>query len=114
MEQQPHHRQAPSRRMQPTMQTQQRQDEILQWERDWRESITKSLETTAQLANDTVGVVREMQNDVKELMEWRAGLEKRRNDRDDKRRELTRTDVALGLMGLTIIINLLWNHLGWH
>lgn len=91
----------------------QQQDEVQQWERDWRESITRSLETTTKIANDTAGVVREMQNDVKELIEWRANLERRRNDREDSRRQLTRTDISLVIMGLAILIGLLGPHLTW-
>ena len=91
----------------------QQQDEVQQWERDWRESITRSLETTTKIANDTAGVVREMQNDVKELVEWRANLEKRRNEREDSRRQLTRTDIGLVIMGVAILISLLSPHLSW-
>lgn len=100
------------------MQQRQRQqhDEVTQWERDWREGVTKSLATTAQLANDTAGIVREMQNDVKELIAWRADLDKRRTAREDERRQLTRTDIGLVFLGASILIALIGPHvtLGFH
>lgn len=91
----------------------QRQDEVLQWERDWRTDITANVKDIAATMNATVGVVREMQADVKELMEWRASLEQRQNNREDSRRQLSRWDIELVIMGLAIAITLLSPHLAW-
>lgn len=79
-----------------TMQARQdQQDEVRQWERDWRTNITENVRGISSTLGDTVAVVREMQGDVRELLEWKAGLDKRRDDRDDKRPDRSRADLAI-------------------
>lgn len=72
-----------------------RQDEIRQWERDWRENITGQMQDIAKMTGDTALVVREMQGDVKELMEWKEGQDKRRDDREAKGPDDRRANLSL-------------------
>lgn len=92
--------------MQP-MQIPATSDEVRQWERDWRASITTQVKDISKNSADTALVVREMQADVKDLMEWRNTQEKRRDSREEKQHEWQRADLAIVLSACTVLIYVL-------
>lgn len=93
---------------------QEQQEEVRQWERDWRTDITGRVQDITNSTVELAGVVREIQGDVRDLMQWKAGLDKRRDDRDEKRPESRRADLALLLSAMSPVIYLLANYLSAH
>lgn len=81
-----------------------RQDEVRQWERDWRETITTSVKDIAKTASDMALIVRGMQSDVKELMEWKASQDKRRDERDDHRPDASRANLAIFISAASLTL----------
>lgn len=81
-------------------------DELRQWERDWRASTTAQVQETARALSDVAGIVREMRADVKDLMQWRSELERRKEDRIEKAPDTRRADLALVLSCVSALIYL--------
>ena len=111
-EQRQRQRAAPHLRKQTSMQA--RQDELRQWEREWRDSLTGQVRDISKNSADMALVVREMQGDVKELMEWKADQDRRKNDSisaapDNKRADYAlAVSVSMALIYLLQLISLHW------
>lgn len=90
-----------------TMQARQEQaDQVRQWERDWRTDITTQVKDIAANTTQMGLIVREMQGDVKDLMQWKADVQKRKDDGIDKSPDQQRANLALiiSAIGAALIV----------
>lgn len=91
---------------------QQDTDEVRQWERDWREGITVQVRDIADNTTKMGLVVREMQGDVKDLMEWKADVAKRKDNRIEQLPMSIRDWLVLAVAAAAVLSSVL-PHLHW-
>lgn len=79
-------------------------DEVRQWERDWRSTITTQVDNIAENTTQMSLVVREMQGDVKDLMKWKEDVQRRKDDGIEKRPDDKRANMALVVAAIGVMI----------